>query len=182
MVAAGLHLLEAGGLPAVTIAAVAAAAGTSNGALYHRFGDRNGLLLAMLDRALGDLEADTVEAFARTSEEPDDDRALEQLGCAAVAIFARRGAVMRAFLAGPAVSPQIEVRRREHSHRLATTVTGWLRDRLGASETQAQAAWRVVFALGASRALFADGDVSPVALSDDEMGAAIGRAVRALVT
>jgi len=39
MLEATLDLLETGGLPAVTVAAVAVRAGTSNGSLYHRFGD-----------------------------------------------------------------------------------------------------------------------------------------------
>ena len=52
MLEATRELLETGGLQAVTVAAVADRAGTSNGSLYHRFGDRAGLLQAAQDRAL----------------------------------------------------------------------------------------------------------------------------------
>ncbi|MFC6344921.1 helix-turn-helix domain-containing protein, partial [Nocardioides hankookensis] len=50
MLEATLELLEAGGLQAVTVAAVAQHARTSNGSLYHRFGDRAGLLRAAQER------------------------------------------------------------------------------------------------------------------------------------
>ena len=52
MLEATLELLEHGGLTSVTVAAVAQRAGTSNGSLYHRFGDRGGLLQAAQDRAV----------------------------------------------------------------------------------------------------------------------------------
>ena len=42
----------------------------------------------------------------------------------------------------------------DHRHR-------WLRARFGASRPDAEAAWRILFALGASQALFEDAQVSP---------------------
>ena len=73
MLDATLDLLAEGGLGAVTVAAVARAARTSNGSLYHRFGDRAGLLLAAQDRALGAIETQTLAAFARADAEPATD-------------------------------------------------------------------------------------------------------------
>src|SRR6478609_11216450 len=98
MLAATLDLLAGGGLAAVTVAAVAKAAGASNGSLYHRFGDRSGLLLAAQDLALGRIEAATAAAFARADAEPDDDRALRLLATAALDIFATHRGAMRAYL------------------------------------------------------------------------------------
>src|SRR5690242_19817308 len=89
MVEATLELLEAGGLQAVTVAAVAQQAGASNGSLYHRFGDRAGLLRAAQERALSAIEAETAAAFARADGEADDVRALRLLAHAALDIFAR---------------------------------------------------------------------------------------------
>ena len=181
MLEATLDLLERGGLPAVTVAAVARAAGTSNGSLYHRFGDRTGLLLATQDRALGAIEAETAAAFARADGEADDVRALRLLARAALEIFARHRGPMRAFLVEGRGSADIEARNERSSHLLAATVTGWLRSRFGASRADAEAAWRILFALGASQALFDDAQVSPATLDGEAFADAVARAVRAVV-
>ncbi|MFC7493028.1 MULTISPECIES: TetR/AcrR family transcriptional regulator [unclassified Nocardioides] len=182
MLEATLELLDTGGLAAVTVAAVARGAGTSNGSLYHRFGDRGGLLLAAQDRALSAIEHDTSEAFARADGEPDDDRALRLLARAALDIFARHRGPMRAFLVEGRGDAAIHARNERSSHLLAVTVTGWLRRRFGARRADAEAAWRILFALGASQALFDDAQVSPGRLGGDAFADAVARAVRAVVT
>lgn len=181
MLAATLALLADGGLQAVTIAAVARSAGTSNGSLYHRFGDRTGLLLAAQDRALCAIEADTAAAFAAADDEPDDDLALRLLARSALSIFAEYRGAMRAFLVEGQDDPGIEARNLRSSHLLAATVTGWLRSRFAASPAAAEAAWRILFALGAAQALFDDAQVSPGTLDDDAFADAVARAVRAVV-
>ncbi|GAB3768518.1 AcrR family transcriptional regulator [Nocardioides ginsengisegetis] len=181
MLDATLALLASGGLSAVTVAAVAAEAGTSNGSLYHRFRDRTGLLLAAQDRALGAIEAATAAAFARADAEPSDGEALALLCRAALEIFERHHGAMRAFLVEAQGQPEFEPRTRAASHLLATTVTGWLQRRLGTSPADAEAAWRVLFAIGAAQALFADEDVSPGRVSPDELASALTRAVAAVV-
>lgn len=181
MLEATLDLLATGGLQAVTIAAVAARAGTSNGSLYHRFGDRAGLLQATQDRALSAIEEETAAAFARADQEPDDERALLLLALAALGIFARHRGAMRAFLVEGQGEPAIQERNERSSHLLASTVTGWLRNRFGASPADAEAAWRILFALGASQALFDDARVSPGSLSGTAFADAVARAVGAVV-
>lgn len=181
MLEATLALLEAGGLHAVTVAAVARAAGASNGSLYHRFGDRTGMLLAAQDRALGAIETETAAAFARADGEPDDLRALRLLARAALEIFARHRGPMRAFLVEGQGSTEMAARNERSSHLLAATVTGWLRSRFGASRADADAAWRILFALGAAQALFPDDQVSPAGLDDAAFADAVARAVGAVV-
>lgn len=181
MLEATLGLLEDGGLPAVTVAAVARQAGTSNGSLYHRFGDRHGLLLAAQDRALGAIETETAAAFARADGEPDDARALRLLARAALEIFARHRGPMRAFLVEGRGTPGIAARNERSSHLLAATVTGWLRSRFGADRADAESAWRILFALGASQALFEDAQVSPATVDGTAFADAVARAVRAVV-
>ena len=182
MLAATLELLEAGGLQAVTVAAVARGAATSNGSLYHRFGDRGGLLLAAQGRALGAIEAETAAAFARADDETDDDQALRLLAAAALAIFARHRGPMRAFLVEGRGDAGIRARNERSSHLLAATVTGWLCSRFDASRSAAEAAWRILFALGASQALFDDAQVSPGTLDEATFADAVARAVRAVVS
>ena len=132
MLDATLRLLEDGGEGAVTVAAVARAAGTSNGSLYHRFGDRHGLMLAAQARALGAIEAETGAAFARADEEVDDERAVGLLAAAAVDIFGRHRAAMRAFLVGRAGSVEAEALSTAFTHRVGSGVTRWLGERFGA--------------------------------------------------
>lgn len=181
MLEATLELLETGGLSAVTVAAVAQRAGTSNGSLYHRFGDRSGLLLAAQDRALSTIERETAAAFARADVETDGDRALRLLARAALDIFARHRGPMRAFLVEGQGSAELQRRNERSSHLLATTVTGWLRGRFDASRPDAEAAWRILFALGASQALFDEAQVSPGTLGAATFAEAVARAVRAVV-
>ena len=107
MLAATLALLDEGGPGAVTVAAVARAAGASNGSLYHRFGDRHGLLLAAQARALGTIEAETATAFAEADTEPDDEQAVALLATAAVDLFVRHGGSLRAFLVDVADSEEV---------------------------------------------------------------------------
>lgn len=184
MLEATLALLAEGGLPAVTVAAVASAAGTSNGSLYHRFGGRTGLLLAAQERALTAIETATAAAFARADAEPDDDRAVALLARAALDIFVEHRGAMRAFLVEAPGTPDfaaIEARSVRSSHLLARTVTGWLRRRFATTAADAEAAYRILFALGASQALFADDQVSPGPLTHEHFADAVARAVRAVV-
>lgn len=181
MLDATLGLLSEGGLQAVTVAAVARAAGTSNGSLYHRFRDRTGLLLAVQERALRAIEESTAAAFARADAEPDDESAIALLAREALGIFSEHRAAMRAFLVEGQGSDDFTARNVHSSHLLATTVVDWLQRRFGTARADAEAAWRILFALGASQALFLDEQVSPGALSGDDFATAVARAVTAVV-
>lgn len=181
MLRATRSLLAEGGLGAVTIAAVAREASSSNGSLYHRFGGRTGLLLAAQDQAFEEIESETVAAFARADREPDDDRALRLLVRAALDIFRRHRAEMRAFLVETKGRPEFEERVVHSSHLLATTVTEWVRDRYRTGRADAEATYRVLFALGASQALFDDHEISPGRLGRRALEDAVTRAVDAII-
>lgn len=181
MVEAALDLLGAGGLPAVTVAAVARAAGTSNGSLYHRFRDRTGLLVAAQDRALAELEALVGAAFAVADAERDDERAVRQLATAAVDLFGTRRGALRAFLVEGRGVPELTPRTDAFTHGLAATVTGWLRARFGAPPAAAEAAYRIILALGVSQSLLEEEQVSTVALAPEALAEALAAAVLAVV-
>ncbi|NYG56635.1 TetR family transcriptional regulator [Nocardioides perillae] len=181
MLGATLALLQDGGLGAVTVAAVAQRAGTSNGALYHRFGDRQGLLRAAQERALDAIEAETAAAFVAADAEPDDAVALRLLAGAALRIFTDHRPALRAFLVEAQGDTVLEQRSQVSVHRLATTVTGWLRSRAGASQEQAEASWRIIYAIAVSQSLFDDAQVSPAPLGTEALGDALAAAVGAIV-
>lgn len=66
MLTAAEQLLRTGGADALTVDAVIARAGTSNGAFYARFGNRNGLLEAMHERFLSGFGSQMIEVAARS--------------------------------------------------------------------------------------------------------------------
>lgn len=183
MVAAAIELAQAGGLRAVTISAVTERSSTSNGALYHRFGGRVGLLLAAQDQVLTSVELATAAAFATAEREPDDDRAVRLLAAAALDVFTEHRGAMRAFLVEARYVVDAELftaRVVRTNHELAHTVTGWLMNRFAACETDAEATWRILFALASSQALFDDHQFSARTMSDTDLADALARSVTAV--
>ncbi|MFF3373946.1 TetR/AcrR family transcriptional regulator [Streptomyces sp. NPDC002680] len=61
---AGYALLEEGGVEALTVAAVAERAGMAVGSIYRRFGDKEGLLLAIQHAFTESLQAEIVERMS----------------------------------------------------------------------------------------------------------------------
>lgn len=184
MLEATRSLLASGGLGAVTIAAVARQANASNGSLYHRFGDRTGLLLATQQRCFEQISAETAEAFAGAdaalAAEVSREMVAEGLAAAALAIFRRHHGAFRAFLVEGNGQPEFEGPSTVFLHDLARRVTSWLREHLDAGEAGAEAAWRLLFSIGAGRAIADDAQVSPTALADDVFARALAAAVLAV--
>jgi len=89
---------------------VAQVAGVGKGTLFRRFGDRNGLLLALVD----EVEAESLEAYTSGAPPlgpgaPAKDR-LTEFGCALIERIADDTDL------GPALGRQIPVERRQASH------------------------------------------------------------------
>lgn len=168
MLDAAAALLEDGGLAAVTVAAVAERAGASNGSLYHRFGDRAGLLHALHARSFDAMLQDTAQAFLAADALSDDDDAARHLAAAALAIFGRHRAAMRAFLVEVADDPAVESRNAEVTEGIRAVVVDWLIRRFGASPAGAEDAFALLYSLGASQAL-----VGPTTMSPDAVAAAV---------
>ena len=92
---AGYALLEEGGVDALTVAAVAERAGMAVGSIYRRFGDKEGLLLAIQHAFTENLQAEITERIS-----------VERLGLPrdpAVAIAEAVGAISDAFQAHEAL-------------------------------------------------------------------------------
>ena len=71
MLDAAESLLELGGPDALTVDAVVRSSGGSTGSFYARFGDRQGLLIAMQDRFLDRLGETLADAFASFPADSD---------------------------------------------------------------------------------------------------------------
>jgi AcrR family transcriptional regulator len=153
---AALELVSEGGLGAVTIAAVSRRSGQSNGAIYHRFGNRGGLVAAAQGLFLDRVEASTRDAFDRARAEPDDRTAIAVIVTSYVTVFTRHRRSFRAFmLEGPA-DPQLLQRGRATSHRIQDWCTEWIADRFGASGQQSAGAVYLVLAVALTRMVFDD--------------------------
>ncbi|KUM84053.1 MULTISPECIES: TetR/AcrR family transcriptional regulator [Streptomyces] len=92
---AGYALLEEGGADALTVAAVADRAGMAVGSIYRRFGDKEGLLLAIQHAFTENLQAEIAERMAVER--------LRLLRDPAVAIAEAVGAITDAFQAHEAL-------------------------------------------------------------------------------
>lgn len=169
---AAAALLADGGLAAVTVAAVSERSGISNGSLYHRFGDRSGLLAALQVREQAAMTAATRAAFADADRIADPVTAATDLAAAALAIFARHRAAMRAFLVELADDPEVAVRNEETRTAIRGVVTTWLRTRLGADELAADEAFALIYALGLSHALLGAAHLGPDAVARAVLGVA----------
>lgn len=185
MLEATRSLLVTGGLGAVTIAEVARRSETSNGSIYHRFGGRTGLLLAVQARSFDEINTETAEAFVRAdralTEGADRRKVAEALAATALDIFRRHHGAFRAFLVECRGVAELEQSTTTFLHALSAEVTAWLRDRLGAGPSGAEAAWRLLFSIGAASALVDDHRVSPATLSDDVFAGAVAAAVLAVI-
>lgn len=180
-----LDLLGDGGLSAVTIAAVADAAQSSNGSLYHRFGDRHGLLLAAQSRVYEKIVGETASAFAAAetafAEHTSRAEVANLLARAAFEIFGRHRGATRAFLIESRTDPDHNAATERFLHTLADLVTDWLHRNLDATPLGAQAAWRLLLALGVSQALLDDAQVSAHPLPAELLAETSGRAILAVL-
>jgi AcrR family transcriptional regulator len=161
MLDSALDLVAAGGLSAATVAAVAHRSDTSNGALYHRFGDRLGLLVAAQERFLTQIENELGTAVACAAAQADDTTALDVLVEAFHRVFTDHRRLFRAFLIEGREERALHDRGIATSHRVAGATTAWLQSRFGCPPQAADLAYRLLFSLGATRALFDDTDLTP---------------------
>ncbi|WP_166376040.1 TetR/AcrR family transcriptional regulator [Aeromicrobium phragmitis] len=176
MIEATRALLAEGGLTAVTVAAVARRAGTSNGSLYHRFGDRQGLLLAVQDSLLTALESEAVAAMEEAVVLEPQEAAARAVG-EALRLFADYRPVLRAFFVeGQSIDAFVD-RNARCTHLLAAQAESLLVERLGMTPTRAAAVYRVLFSVGAAQSLFTEDQMRQGPVAQDELAAVLTRLV-----
>ncbi|MFD1859235.1 TetR/AcrR family transcriptional regulator [Aeromicrobium camelliae] len=176
MIEATRALLAEGGLGSVTVAAVARRAGTSNGSLYHRFGDRQGLLLAVQDSLLTALENEAVAVMDEAA--PLEPRpAAEHAVAGALRLFASYRPVLRAFFVEGQSADAFARRNARCLHLLASHAEQLLVDRVGLTPTRAAAVYRVLFSVGAAQSLFTEEHMRGEPVARDELAAVLIRLV-----
>lgn len=103
------QLLADGGSDALRLDALARAGGVTRPVVYHHFGDRDGLVVALLERHAERVKAHVAAALAPGGSFEDDLRAATR---AYLEAARRHGPAMRALVAAQHLSPVIEAARR----------------------------------------------------------------------
>jgi AcrR family transcriptional regulator len=120
------ELVLSGGVEAVTTRAIASAAGIPVASLYQYFADKEAVLLALVERDLGELDAQVVETVRRL--ELLSVRALVETTMRAFAeVYRRRPSLVMIFMRGR-TNPAVRDYCRAHNRRLAKQLFELSRD------------------------------------------------------
>ena len=131
----------------VTVAAISRESGVSNGALYHRFGDRRGLLLAAHDRFLSRLELEWLSVSAPLWSVEDPDELLSELVDAYLQDFTDHRRTFRAFLMTRDSDADVRARGLATSERGSRFIVDQLVSRFGCSVDAAMVAYQLLYGL-----------------------------------
>lgn len=178
MIEAAAGLVAEGGLTALTIAAVAKRSGRSNGAIYHRFTDREELVSATLDWFLSRIEATMTAGVARCATSADPLAALVDLYDQ---VFSEHRRSFRACMVEARDVPALAERGSRCAHTSERAVVAMLRSRFDCTEDNAVAGAHLLFSVSLARALFDDEEVVSGRLDEHARRRAVANALRSLV-
>lgn len=172
MLDAAERLISEGGLEAMTVDAVVRLAGTSNGSLYARFGDRLGLLAAVQDRFLERLSELRSTQAAALAESTDLAAALEATvrGFAHVFLANRRAfdAFMLQTLSIPAFRERGSAATREAAADLSMILEAYANEISHDDFVMAaDFVFRTLFALVTQLVMFPEAEVTGTALDHE---------------
>jgi AcrR family transcriptional regulator len=159
MLDAALTLLDREGMAGLTIAAVSRESGVSNGALYHRFGDRRSLLQAAHDRFLSRLELDWLSASAPIWAVEDPGLLLAELVENYLQVFTEHRRTFRAFLMSKDTDVDVRTRGLATSERGSRFIVEQLASRFGCSWDAAMVAYQLLYGQAILIVLFDDEDL-----------------------
>jgi AcrR family transcriptional regulator len=145
MLDAALAIIAREGMAGLNIAAVSHESGVSNGALYHRFGDRQGLLVAAQDRFLSMVENDWVTVAAPLRSLHDPEKLLTRLTQAYLQLFSERRALFQAFMITEWADADLRARGAQTTKTAANLIVGLLTERFDCTPEAADTAYRVIF-------------------------------------
>ncbi len=152
----GVAIIEESGYEGLTIAALCDRAGVTPPAVYRRAPDKRTLEMAIYERALERLEADsTLEEASGVRE------AVEALA----GTFIRNARLLRAIIHRSAVEPEIFMRGSESSTELGRQ----FRAAVGGDERAADACFRVVLATLTQRVVFGPGFESMISQTPEQL-------------
>lgn len=158
-------LLDAGGPDALTVDAVVQAAHTSTGSFYARFGDRQGLLVALQDRFLERLTESLVRTFDTSAADEDLTETIERLVVDFLDAFNTNRQAFVAFMLLNRSDPSMRDRGAQASRAAGDAIAQLLephRSEIAHPEPAlaADVAYRTLFAMATQTVMFDDHEIS----------------------
>ncbi|MTD52988.1 TetR/AcrR family transcriptional regulator [Amycolatopsis pithecellobii] len=182
MLSSALAAVDEGGLKALTVDNVARLSETSNGSIYHRFGNRDGLVAAAIDHFLSQVEDAMAAEMEAANSVADDRAAVGRLVDLWLNLFARYHQRFRAFMVEAHEQTFHHARGRQASHAIADRLSTWLIDRFACTPAAAQTCYTILLGLGASRALWDPDEVTANPLPTGKLADEVGAMILARVT
>jgi AcrR family transcriptional regulator len=181
MLDAALAIIAREGMAGLSIAAVSRESGVSNGALYHRFGDRHGLVVAAQDRFL-----ERVESQWRATAEPlwklqDPQELLSRLVEAWLALFVRYRTLIHAFMITEWNDDDLRRRGARTNKIAAGQIVHLLTERFHCSPEAADTAHRIAFGQAVLSIISSEDESSALAVAPAERLRHLTRALLAVV-
>jgi AcrR family transcriptional regulator len=170
---AGLELLEEGGYSALTIEAICRRARTTPPAIYARAGNKEGLLLAIYERAMARIEATGIDPADPVWARLRADELVRRAVDAVTRIWLGHARLLRPIVHRAADDPEIFRRGSAGSRGLAAdfrTVLG----SAGVDPVEADLAFRVVYAALVHRVMYGEAFESDVPLPDRKFTRMLG--------
>lgn len=158
-------LLACGGPDALTVDAVVRESHTSVGSFYARFGDRQGLLLAMQDRFLQRLGQSFASGLEAANADLDLRETMERLVSGFLGAFRSHRSAFNAFMLLNRSDPSMRARGAEASRASAQAISALLAhhtDQIAhpRPELAADFVYRTLFALATQTVMFDDREVT----------------------
>lgn len=176
------HLVTEKGFEDTTVAEVVSRAGSSVGAFYARFHDKDGLLYALYERYLAQATAtaDTVLAPAQW-EGAGIERIVREVVAFLVAIYREQAGLIRAFVLRNHTDAEFRARRERLSHHIHALLGALLlarRDEIRHPQPERAVVFglAIVFSTLESSMLFGELRSTELVLDDDELAAETARA------
>jgi AcrR family transcriptional regulator len=165
MLDAAESLLDSGGPDALTVEAVVREAETSTGSFYARFGDRQGLLVALQDRFLERLTASLVRSFETAPGTTDLAHTVDTIVTDFLDAFRSNREAFVAFMLLNRSEPSMRDRGAEASRAAAAAIAQLLenhRDEIAHPDPTlaAEFGYRSLFAMATQTVMFDDLEIS----------------------
>lgn len=181
MLDAALAIIAREGMAGLSIAAVSRESGVSNGALYHRFGDRHGLVVAAQDRFLDRIENQWRTTAAPLEKVEDPQELLTRLVEAWLALFVQHRTIMHAFMITEWDDEDLRRRGARTGRLAAGRIVHLLTDRFHCSPEAADTAHRIAFGQAVLSIISSEDETSAVPVSSAERLRHLTRALLAVV-
>ena len=158
MIDAAVRVVAANGLAGMTVADVALESGVSNGALYHRFDDRLGLLLATQEQFLSNIEEEFSRLVKYADTKPNNDEMMTTFVDGYLDLVVAHRRLFRAFSVEGHSIDELRERGAVTANHLSSLLRALFIPRYGCTVNAAESTHRLLMSLMAYSALYYQGE------------------------